>query len=129
MSNNFIWEFESDGITSTFHLESFTLRLHSIKKEEYGQWRIGYKFEDNGQVIFEGDDLEVAHHEPVGLSTVEDALSFFSLEQGDTDDDYFDSYTPEQLAWRDTRAAELSIIVNDLSRYLMYDGLEDIENA
>lgn len=34
------------------------------------------------------------------------AIGFLSLQRGDTDHDYFDEYTPEQLAWTKSGRAE-----------------------
>lgn len=43
-------------------------------------------------------------------------LSFLSLRPGDTDREYFDSYSPEQLEWAQEHGEELSAIAHDLER-------------
>lgn len=46
-------------------------------------------------------------------------LSFFSLQDGDTDAEYFDDYTPRQLAWRDLRAEELGYVASEIEEAWM----------
>jgi len=38
------------------------------------------------------------------------ALGFFTLQDGDTDSEYFDGYSAEQLAWRDEHAEQVGIL-------------------
>ncbi len=42
-----------------------------------------------------------------GDQTVRGVLGFLALRPGDVEADYFDRYTPEQLAWRDQHAEDL----------------------
>lgn len=61
---------------------------------------VKYKFSFDGKVLFEGADYrpspmfeEASREAAIGL------LGFLTLRPGDTDDEYFEKYTPEQMAW------------------------------
>jgi len=82
-----------------------------------GTWRdyLHYRFLDNGRIIFEG-----SHYSPSPQHTVDSLeatyglLGYLMLGKGDVEAEYFASYTPEQLAWRDSaRREELALIGND----------------
>jgi hypothetical protein len=54
----------------------------------------------DGDEIFNGADLHCSPmHDPESDDSIRALLGFLTLRPGDTDADYFDSYTPEQLAW------------------------------
>lgn len=77
---------------------------------------IGYEFRDpQDVVIFQGEDYGVG----MGSSTDDDAslrglLGFLTLRPGDTDSEYFRSYTPAQLDFCRTHAEELSMWAMEL---------------
>lgn len=80
-----------------------------------GKYRLAYRLRDRGRTIFEGDDF---HSSPLhaidSLHTVYAILGFLSLRPGETDLEYFDGYTPDQLDWcRSYRAEWLSVLVCD----------------
>ena len=45
------------------------------------------------------------------------ALDFLTLKSGDTDSDYFDDYTPEQLTWRDEHAEAVGALTGEIAKY------------
>jgi len=45
------------------------------------------------------------------------ALDFLTLSSGDTDSDYFDDYTPEQLTWRDEHAEAVGALTGEIAKY------------
>jgi len=99
--------------------DSFELFIFHTHQRQDGKWRLAYVLLDGGEVIFKGDDF----FSPNDLDerwNVAQLLGFLSLRDGDTDDEYFESYTPEQIAWRDERAAELGLWVS-----FMEDNEED----
>lgn len=70
-----------------------------------GRTQLGYTFRPSGcrNALFSGDDFSA----PAGkvIDSLEVALSlltFCCLRPGDTDAEYFDSYTPEQRAWSES---------------------------
>ena len=102
-----------------WHADGFELFIFHTHQRRDGKWRMAYVLLDQGKVIFRGDDF----FSPNDLDekwNVAQLLGFLSLRDGDTDDEYFESYTPEQIAWRDERAAELGLRVS-----FMEDDEED----
>jgi hypothetical protein len=88
-----------------WHADSFELFIFHTHQSRDGKWRMAYVLFDEGKVIFKGDDF----FSPNDLDekwNVAQLLGFLSLKDGDTGDEYFEKYTPEQIAWRDERAAD-----------------------
>jgi len=76
---------------------------------------VGYRFWDGDELMFEGKDYGV----PRGTkltdgSVVVTLLGFIGLKPGDTDDEYFENYTPKQLEWADQRAEDVSLYAMEL---------------
>jgi hypothetical protein len=71
-----------------------------------------YQLKDGRRVVFEGDEFSASPmHCDDSLETVAAILGFLTVQRGDTDAEYFDNYTPEQLAWIETsRCEELSMV-------------------
>jgi len=98
---------EDDFVLELYETDNLDTREH----REY----LGYVFYDKGVVIFKGEDFSPSPMDSLDSdSSVASLLGFLSLQDGDTDDEYFDHYTPEQLAWRDERAEELSYFAAEL---------------
>lgn len=76
-----------------------TLWEHSVDRD--GRTFLRYRFcAPNGTVLFSGEDFGVPRHEAIDSdAVVRSLLGFLTLKPGDTDRDYFQDYTPEQLAW------------------------------
>ena len=94
-----------------WHADGFELFIFHTHQKRDGKWRMAYVLFDEDEVVFKGDDF----FSPNDLDekwNVAELLGFLSLRDGDTDDEYFESYTPEQIAWRDERAEELSLWVS-----------------
>jgi hypothetical protein len=73
-----------------------------------GRDRFLYALRDEGEIIFTGADFSA----PVGWTgqeIVSNLMGFLTLQPGDTDDEYFQNYTPRQLDWCATRAEDLSL--------------------
>ena len=90
---------------------TFRLRLYYV-----GGDRIGYvltQFDGNGangREIFEGADFRPSPlHAIDSDETVRALMTFLTLRPGDTDAEYFDSYTPEQRDFAATHAEALSL--------------------
>lgn len=98
---------EEDG----FRLEMFGTDTFDRRGVEY----VAYELYHEGELIFEGDDYSPSPlHEPAGDYSVAGLLSFLSLKPGDTDPEWFDTYTPAQLAWAEAHAEHLSYLSHDL---------------
>lgn len=78
------------------------------KRDSTGHIKVKYKFLTPEKVIlFEGDDLGASPlHMPESKETAKALLLFLTLRKGDTDDEYFDNYTPEQLAFSESMNCE-----------------------
>jgi hypothetical protein len=102
--------------------DGFLLKLYDLQRPRRGgpQHALAYKFYDNGRLIFKGEDYGwFPLHAIDSIKCVCGLLSFLSLRPGDTDRDYFDDYTPEQLAWcQSGRAEALSLYVHDTEECL-----------
>lgn len=53
-------------------------------------------------------------HADDSRETVAGLLHFLALRPGDTDRDYFDSYTPAQLEWCDAHGEELAMLAMEM---------------
>lgn len=93
---------------------TFTLRMWDDgTRDERGVTTIRYRLSmsENGKrtVLFEAADY---HGSPCcaddSNENVAGLMSFLTLRPGDTDPEYFESYTPEQLAYANSHAETLS---------------------
>jgi len=88
------------------------------KRASTGQHKIGYAFFvslQDEKPLFLGEDCGVS---PMHCIDSADALlgllSFLTLKPGDTDAEYFDSYTPDQLDWcKSSEAEDLCLCLYD----------------
>lgn len=87
----------------------FTLRLwDTFKTDSMGKTRLRYEFKDGRKVIFTGDDFRCSPIHAIDyIDCVYSLLGFLSLTKGDTDSEYFDNYTSDQIEWRDSDRREL----------------------
>lgn len=88
-------------LIKTWRKSGFTLRLWDTGKRDWrGQTKLDYELKDGRKVVFAGDDFAGSPmHADDSRETVAALLGFLTLKPGDTDADYFEQYTPEQLAW------------------------------
>jgi len=62
------------------------------------------RLKGENRVIFKGEDYRPGACTAIdSLKSVYGLLSFLAVGRGDTDEDFFKDYTPEQIAWRDGR--------------------------
>lgn len=88
------------------------------------QEKIGFEFRKGDQVIFLGHDFRPGHSSVDGDQSLRSLLTFLTLRPGDTDDEYFDQYTPEQIEFRDGDAEEIAMFSSccpDESEYPLVD--------
>jgi hypothetical protein len=94
----------------------FTLKLYDTNRPNgRGRTYLAYKFYDRGELIFRGEDFSPS---PMycddSPETVTALLTFLSLRPGDTDREYFEGYSPRQLAWCRERGEELGMYAMEL---------------
>jgi hypothetical protein len=101
----------------TWESEGFRLDVwNTYCRDARGQDYLAYQLTDGGEVVFQGDDFSGSPmHADDSDETVGGLLGFLSLCPGDTDDEYFDSYTVRQLVWcQSGRAERLSGLAMEL---------------
>jgi len=84
------------------------------------QWQIGYRLTmiDNGRkhTLFEAEDYGCAPGDAIDSDAcIRGLMNFLTLRPGDTDADYFDGYTRDQLDYCVSHAESLSLEI--LNRY------------
>ena len=82
------------------------------------QWQVGYRLtmRENGKskTIFCGEDFGCSPlHAIDSDACVKDLMGFLTLRPGDTDREYFENYTPEQLEYCEKHAEALDCAVHD----------------
>lgn len=75
---------------------------------------LAYRFFHDDALIFEGADFSPSPmFDAASDDSVYSLLGFLCLQPGDTDPEFFESYTPQQLAWAQTWGEELSYLVSE----------------
>jgi len=99
------------GMGPTFTLKTFD----TGQTDHYGKFRIAYQLIMRGagkrSIVFEGADFCT----PQAIDsdeTIEGLMKFLTLRPGDTDDEYFRGYTPEQMAYCESHAESLGYAVH-----------------
>ena len=100
----------------TWEQDDFRLQLFDTgRTNHYGKSVLAYEFAHQDIIIFEGEDFACSPlHAIDSDETVASLLTFLSLRPGDTDDDYFVSYTPDQMVFALAYGEELSIIAYEM---------------
>ena len=102
----------------TFELLDGT-ELQVVLKHKAEAWDFGprqsydYTVKHNGATVMTKHGLSVPGHKEdhhTQIQAVKAALDFASLKPGDTDNEYFDGYTEDQLAWVEQYGDDLSIL-------------------
>ena len=84
------------------------------RTDEMGKSVLSYRFTQNGVTLFEGEDYHVAPSHAVDSDEALRALlGFLTLRPGDTDDEYFARYTPEQTAFAAGDAEMLQLYADE----------------
>jgi hypothetical protein len=80
-----------------------------------GQTVIGYRLTSHGKgIIFEGEDFAGSPmHADDSDTTVRSLMNFLCLKLGDTDADYFAAYSASQMAFVNTYAEQLAMVVSE----------------
>lgn len=97
-------------------LPHFSLHMWATTRQDHrGQTVIGYELRQHAKgakpvTIFAGEDFAGSPmHADDADETVAALLGFLTLRPGDTDADYFETYTPEQLDFCAQHAEALSL--------------------
>ncbi len=80
-----------------------------------GRFYLAYQFYHREQLIFQGESFGSSPcHSIDGGNTIGALLTFLSLRPGDTDSEYFDRYTSDQLAWAEEYGETVSWIAAEI---------------
>jgi len=92
----------------TYTWEDYTLTLEYAGMGSYGKSRCAYALTKRGEdtPIFAGNDLECPY-DPEGPEAAAALLGFLTLQEGDTDAEYFEGYTPRQWEFSENEAGDL----------------------
>jgi len=107
------------GMGPTFSLITWdTGRMQCAVGSSLTHYTLGYKlmmrqpFDGPSVTLFEGEDHGCPLHTAIDSDdAVRSIMGFLTLRPGDTDSEYFESYTPEQLAYAEQHAEALSLEV------------------
>lgn len=116
------WLDESDLYPGTLYEEGdamvWVLDEHTLQMEHTGRYDenmrpiIHYRFDTDGEVIFQGEDFRPSAFDAWdSYTSVLGLLGFLTLLPGDTDAEYFADYTPEQMEWAEEYAEGLSVLL------------------
>lgn len=99
-----------DIVLNGYRLQLWNLGVRSNRVNEQNRWQIAYQFAaPNGVIVFEGSDYGCPpDSSPSNHSTLRSLISFLTLRPGDTDDEYFKSYTERQWAFAQGDAEYIS---------------------
>lgn len=97
-------------------LPAFTLTMYQTDRfDGRNGYYIAYKLTATGhrKPIFEGEDFSCSPMVAIDSDdSVRSLMGFLTLRPGDTDEEYFDKYTPEQLDYAETHAERLDAEVH-----------------
>lgn len=101
-----------------YEIDGVTVELSRCHDDGHGNALVDYEVSDDQwdgpNPVFSGSDFKPsAMHDPFSEQAALALLTFFTLQIGDTDREYFDKDTPEQARWRASRGAVLQIAVED----------------
>lgn len=104
--------YEDMDLLRDVDIDGYRLQLFdkNLPTGKYGHTTLSYKFiSPEGKVIFEGDDYGVPRGQAVDSDeTVRGLLGFLTIRPGDTDDEYFDNYTEDQLSFANDKGESMS---------------------
>jgi hypothetical protein len=92
-------------MTTLYEFDGYKMTLQELgRRDRGGHIMVRYTFENpQGVRLFEGDDLGASPlHGPESYEIAKSLLSFLTCREGDVDGEYFENYTPAQIAFRDS---------------------------
>lgn len=92
----------------TYDFDGYKMTLQDTGKVKNDHVMVEYTFSTpDGELLFSGDDLGCSPlHGPESMESAKALLCFLTVRKGDTDEEYFDSYTPRQLEFSESMDCE-----------------------
>jgi hypothetical protein len=111
-------EFDGFDHLRTWKAEGYRLELFdTLAVDRYGKSVLAYRFFHRGRLIFEGADFHCSPLHAIDAdAALASLLTFLSVRPGDTDPEYFEGYTPEQLAFARAEGENLALYAEELER-------------
>lgn len=101
--------------TAIWQEGSYSLYYREILGNHRHKTTVQYVFYFDGNIIFQGTDYHPSPLCSVGDNKcTSDLLMFLSLKPGDTDKEYFENYTQEQLDFANKHGEYLSLLASEL---------------
>jgi len=106
---------------NSYKFDNYTLTLKNTWIMKGSKYQVKYWFKNpDNKVIFSGNDFYPSPMvKPESKESAKHLLSFLTLQEYDTDSEYFDNYTDDQLNFRDSQDCE------NLQFYTMDDWITD----
>lgn len=82
------------------------VELTPVRRDEDGRMYYRYTMTLDGSVLFAGDDYSTSSLYRTPEQIALGLLVFLTTQPGDTDEDYFFSYTPAQMEWAQSHRCE-----------------------
>ena len=123
-----------DRLTKVFDYDGFELFIGRVpvKTDKGGSW-LAYELHVDGELIFSGNDYSPSPMQKLDVKSLEivsGLLGFLSLQEGDTDDEYFEDYTEKQMEFAQSYRCEvLSYYVCDMEDCQTWDEFWDMYSA
>ena len=111
-------------IIKVWRKDDLRLTIYDTGKRDYynEKSRLAYKFKKAGRLLFEGNDFYPGLlYANDSMETVYALLGFLTVQEMDTDEEYFDDYSPEQMAWANSWECEQL-------QFWLYDREERVNN-
>lgn len=114
---------EGSMIRKTYNLgREFRLTLYNEGQETRdGKLKIRYRFSENGKAIFTGDNFRAGYGMTSPKRIACDLLAFLTLRPGDTDPEFFEDYTLEQLEF--SRRSDMEYLQAEFAESLNVEHL------
>lgn len=108
--------YNHDQHLRTVHLNGYELTTwDTYRTDHFGKSILGYRLTNpSGLILFEAEDFGCSPLHPIDSDeSLRGILTFLCLRPGDTDAEYFENYTPEQMDFANGDAESLSLYTLD----------------
>jgi hypothetical protein len=111
-------EFDQYALVRTWEAEDYRPELFdTLRVDRHGKSVLACRFLHRGRLILAGANFHRSPLHAVDTDvTVASPLAFLSLKPGDTDPEYFEEYTAEQLAFARAEGENPFLYVEELER-------------
>jgi len=104
--------YSEENILRDVDVDGYRLKMwDTYETDRHGKSILGYEFFDReGNLLFTGEDFSPSPMHAIDSDdSVRALLGFLTLRPGDTDEEYFAEYTPEQIDFAETDAESLQL--------------------